>query len=241
MIQALTPFRFANDVNYTRAQYCSAQLLVGAGRVRVHGGSCRPYLLGGRQHLGASACISGERHKTMQGLQYFAPGAACSTSHNGRPSGIEPATGPVILRSVRDLLLLYFQNPTVTSLRWAHRRPLGQGKAGVRNPADRVGALSEAPRVRRACCMRSLNAPDAQLRTSLSEPEQAALRRDGRRWQPLPLCRGWSGPCGRTTRSGREDARRLCRLTARAGRRDRHCRQRPERAEVRRLSQPGGF
>ena len=128
------------------------------------------------------------------------------------------------------LLLLYFFNPTVTSLRGLQQMTTFahvQAQFGIRRTS--LGALSEAASVFDAALLQAvLTALSAQLQPHLSGAEQAALVSlmavDG---SLLPgLAADALGRVARRPASGCKNARRLCGPAPWAGRRHGHSGQR---------------
>ena len=127
------------------------------------------------------------------------------------------------------LLLLYFFNPTVTSLRGLQQMTTFahvQAQFGIRRTS--LGALSEAASVFDAALLQAvLTALSAQLQPHLSGAEQAALVSltavDG---SLLPALPRMLGPCGKTTSIGLQKCTSPLRSCAMAGRRHGHSGQR---------------
>ena len=129
------------------------------------------------------------------------------------------------------LLLLYFFNPTVTSLRGLQQMTTFahvQAQFGIRRTS--LGALSEAASVFDAALLQAvLTALSAQLQPHLSGGGRTGGARvaDGRQWQPLAgLAADALGRVARRPASGCKNARRLCGPTPWAGRRHGHSGQR---------------
>src|SRR6266478_5355963 len=182
----------------------------------------------------------------LQGFQYFRLlGPLFDHLHTAGTERDRAGNRQLFYDQYATLLLLYFFNPTVTSLRGLQQTTTlaqVQARFGIRRTS--LGALSEAAAVFDAALLHEvLTALGAQLRPSLSGAEQAALASltavDGSLLPALPrmVWAVWQDDQHRAAkmhvafavlRHGPVD------VTVTAG-------NASERAELRRLVQPGGF
>src|SRR6266853_826899 len=182
----------------------------------------------------------------LQGFQYFRLlGPLFDHLHTAGTERDRAGNRQLFYDQYATLLLLYFFNPTVTSLRGLQQTTTlaqVQARFGIRRTS--LGALSEAASVFDAALLHEvLTALGAQLRPSLSGAEQAALASltavDGSLLPALPrmVWAVWQDDQHRAAkmhvafavlRHGPVD------VTVTAG-------NASERAELRRLVQPGGF
>ena len=169
--------------------------------------------------------------QNLPGLQYFRLlGPLFDHLHAVGTTRDRAGNRQLLYDQYATLLLLYFFNPTVTSLRGLQQMTTFahvQAQFGIRRTS--LGALSEAASVFDAALLKAvLTALSAQLQPHLSGAEQAALvSLNGRRWQPLAgLAADALGRVARRPASGCKNARRLCGPAPWAGRRHGHSGQR---------------
>jgi len=170
----------------------------------------------------ASAACSGDGTRSA-GLQSFRLLGAVRPSAYGRHERDRAGNGSYSTISTRPCCSLLFQPDGDELAGAATDDHLGPGASAVRHPADLVGALSEAASVFDAALLHEvLAALEPSSGPLCREPNSGACVADGRRGSLCRLCRGWSGPCGRTTSIVPRRCPSPLPSCGRAGRRDGH-------------------
>ena len=153
--------------------------------------------------------------ETLQGFKYFRLlGPLFDHLHRAATERDRAGNRQLFYDQYASLLLLYFFNPVVTSLRGLQQTTTlatVQERLGIRPTS--LSALSEAAYVFDAALLHEvLTTLGARLRPHLPLAEQAALAHvDRGRWQPLAsLAAHGLGPVAGRPASGRQDACGLC-------------------------------